>query len=420
MNSADTKSFMTMLEHMADDRGSTTALHVISMSAPANVYPSSPRKRKHSELSAGWEDTNLDDDHLDSMLATLISNRKTPKTYSSGQNHWKKFRKFRNKPLLLNASTPRENEQEILRFLTYFMVYAPNVNKWTTVVQYLTHVKHLHKEAMFGSTRTPFEWPSNHDISRIGILSNVLKTWYEDTEQPSGGRLPATCGILDMLYHQLDMSIKSHRNTWIILLMGRIGGIRTGEVVAYTKDPALRSERDTKKLFKRKDVLCGTNKITLNVLGKTTGKKQFVLLPHEEIDELKLKFGEYFNLTRLINEDIENRGEDDLLFQDEDGRAFTYNNFMDVLSMAVKKAGLPPGRFGGHSGRIALATILHARKHSDSYIKKRGRWISDSFLTYIRQLHMPISSTRLITFRIGDLLLDLRNQGFPDVYEFQK
>ena len=416
----NTNNFRAMIKHMAADDGERTAVKVLAMSAPPTIYPSSPRKRNHSELTSGWEPTNMDDEHLDAMLATLIRSRKTPKTYSSGQNHWKKFRKYRNKPLLLNAATPRENEQEILRFLTYFMVYAPNVNKWATVVQYLTHVKHMHKEAMFESTRTPFEWPSNQDVSRIGILSNVLKNWYDDTEQPSGGRLPATCGILDMLYHQLDMSIKSHRNTWIILLMGRIGGIRTGEVVAYTKDPASRSLRDTKKLFKCKDVLCGTDKITLNVLGKTTGKKQFVLLPHDETDELKQKFGEYFNLTRLIKEDIENRDEDDLLFQDENGRAFTYNNFMDVLSMAVKKAGLPAGRFGGHSGRIALATILHARNKPDSYIKKRGRWISDSFLTYIRQLHMPFTSTRIISFRIGDLLLDLRNQGFPDVYEFQK
>jgi hypothetical protein len=357
----------------------------------------------------------------DDQIHTMVKNRKQPKTYTSGPNHWKKFRSRRGKPTFLDPSTPLENEQEIIRFITYCMITAPNINKWATVTMYLTQIKHMHKEAMFHSTQAPYVWPSAANVTRISIFSKIAKDWFDETDQPSGGRLPTTLGVLQMIYDQLDMDIPDHRRTWMILLLGRIGGIRTGEVVAYVKDPAARNARDTKKLFKRKHVVFGTTTTLLKVIGKVNGETQTVLLPHDEVDEIVKKFGTHFDIIKLLHEDLD--GEDDLdqlMFQDDRGKAFTYNNFMTILEIAVKKAGLPRHCFGGHSGRIALATILGARGVEDSKIMKRGRWKSLTFLTYVRALHVPINTDRIVSFRIADLTMDIRDHGFPDVYEFTK
>ena len=301
------------------------------------------------------------------------------------------------------------------------MITAPNINKWTTVQMYLTQIKHMHAEAIFHSTQAPYIWPSANNVTRIKIFSKVAKDWFDDTDQPSGGRLPTTLGVLQMIYTHLDMDTPAHRQTWMILLLGRMGGIRTGEVVAYVKDPAARNARDKKKLFKRKHVIFGSTTTTLQVIGKVNGETQYVLLPHDEVNEIVEEFGEHFDIIKMLHEELDD-GEnlEQLMFQDDHGKAFTYNNFMTVLEQAVKKAGLPPHCFGGHSGRIALATILGARGAKDSAIMNRGRWKSLAFLTYVRALHVPNTNKRIISFRIADLTMDIRNHGFPDANEFTK
>ena len=379
----------------------------------------SRHKRSHDMMYSPMDDV------YDNQIKSVVRNRKKPKSYNTGQNHWIPFRTSRNKPILMvpatNAKQRRDNEQEIIRFITYCMFSAPGINKWATVTTYISHVKHLHKEAMFDSSLAPFRWPSLDDITRIGIYSNIAQDWFKDTYQPSGGRLPMTVGVAQMLYEKLDMSTVAHRNFWLILLIDMMGGTRTGELVAYVKDPALRNTRDTKKLFRREAIIFGTHQMEVKVLGKTSGEIEYVIIPHTEVNEIVEKFGAHFDVVKFMHEEIDGQDLQRLTFIDENGAAYTYNNFMEVLHYAIKQAGLPKGWFGGHSGRIRLASMLGARKETDSFIKKRGRWVSDTFLTYIRSLHVHNpNETRLISFRIADLAVDLRHHGFPDVYEFQK
>lgn len=58
--------------------------------------------------------------------------------------------------------------------------------------------------------------------------------------------------------------------------------------------------------------------------------------------------------------------------------------FCDILSRAIKRCGLSPTRYKGHSFRIGAASHAAERGMSDSRIRVLGRWKSNAFLRYIR------------------------------------
>ena len=358
-----------------------------------------------------------DKDPYDVQIERFMTERKNKKGHGTGVRHWLPFRELRGRPEMMTSDTPEENSHELKRFIYYFMMYAPNVNKWATVRQYLTHVKNFHRSKIMLSA-TPFHWPTVESSLPLRTISTIAQNWFKETDQPSGGRLPMTLGVLELLKPHLDMSNPRHKMTWEIFLLGRMAGIRTGEILALTKDPR---KRNTKKDFRATDVLFNKNSTLLSVLGKTSKQKELVMIPHNEVDEIVSEFGQEYDIIKMLKMRVEAESAHSvLLYHHDDGSAFTYQDFMGVLSETCVNAKLPLGRFGGHSGRIALATVLKARGMEDSEIKKRGRWRSDTFEIYIRQLSLPDSTHRVISFKIADLVLDLRGQGFPDIDEFRR
>lgn len=58
--------------------------------------------------------------------------------------------------------------------------------------------------------------------------------------------------------------------------------------------------------------------------------------------------------------------------------------FCGLLAMAIKRCGLNPARYKGHSFRIGAASHAAERGMSDAQIRVLGRWKSNAFLRYIR------------------------------------
>lgn len=63
--------------------------------------------------------------------------------------------------------------------------------------------------------------------------------------------------------------------------------------------------------------------------------------------------------------------------------------FCDLLSIAIKRCGLNPTRYKGHSFRIGAASHAVERGFSDAQIRFMGRWKSNAFLRYIRLHSLP-------------------------------
>ena len=392
------------------------------------VYPLPDTVRKQKRIKRKRKQiyvAGTTDQHYDDLLNKVMQRRKKPKNYTSGENHWIPFRTRRGKSILMKGYTLKETTREISRFIVYLMVEAVGVNRWSTCTYYITHVKRMHTVNIMEKDEEPIPWPCvNKNIATpLSMLHTVAKNWFQEFYQPSGGRLPMTLGILELLHPHLNMENPIHKQVWLTLLLDRMGGFRTGELLAIALDP---DKRERAKDCCMKDVIFNRNSIQISVMSKTDisnaeGRgRQLVEIPHHEIEKIVEEFGEHFNIKRLLKEHVHHKKKEDMLFTRQDGKPLTYSVFMKTLNDTCTAAKLPTGRFGGHSGRIALATVLAARGESPDEIKRRGRWKGDTYEVYVRQLNIRNKGSAVISFRIADLNLDIRNQGFPDVNEFRK
>ncbi len=84
-------------------------------------------------------------------------------------------------------------------------------------------------------------------------------------------------------------------------------------------------------------------------------------------------------------------------FRLEDGRPLTRQRLVAAVKDALEKAGVPPGKYNGHSFRIGAATTAAARGVEDSMIKTLGRWKSLAYLEYVKIARSQLASytTRL-------------------------
>lgn len=73
------------------------------------------------------------------------------------------------------------------------------------------------------------------------------------------------------------------------------------------------------------------------------------------------------------------------------GLPVTRKYFCDLLTMAIKRCGLNPSRYKGHSFRIGAASDAAERGMSDTQIRILGRWKSSAFLRYIRVASLQAS-----------------------------
>ena len=76
------------------------------------------------------------------------------------------------------------------------------------------------------------------------------------------------------------------------------------------------------------------------------------------------------------------------LFRRKDLSPVTRQMLSDVIKMSVRLVGLDPAEYNTHSLRIGRTTDLALAGFAAPYIKKVGRWTSDIYLNYIRDLYL--------------------------------
>ena len=74
------------------------------------------------------------------------------------------------------------------------------------------------------------------------------------------------------------------------------------------------------------------------------------------------------------------------LFCYSTGKHIPRSFFVKYLNLGIKFIGLQSGLYKSHSFRIGGASYLAELGYSDAQIRERGRWDSDSFKKYIRNL----------------------------------
>ena len=351
----------------------------------------------------------------------LISINNSPPAYLSGRNHWIIWRTARGKPKYMGTDRA-DNLEQIVWFMMYFLLEAPNVNSWSTVEQYLMHVKDMHNTLLLTQIhdKERYEWPGTLS-SLLDVVSRRAARAMHCCPQPEGGRLPCTPGLLEYLIRTKAMDISSHdgKRFFTILLLTMLGGFRVGELIPLTISD---EKRNIHKDCKIKNVIISEDSISITVLGKNTKKMelQTVVVTKAAAKDLVDLFGEEFNVFRLLKEIVLNLQPEEFIFKREDNKVITYDYFYKGLVAITRLGNIPDGHFGGHSGRIYFASLRALQGAEDSEIKTDGRWKSDAFLLYVRAVSKRQfdSAEKIRRFCLADLNFTLVN--FPMDKEFRK
>ena len=222
------------------------------------------------------------------------------------------------------------------------------------------------------------------DPDNIFASNSMLKGYRKLYQKPDSKRAIT----VDML-----RSISSHlhtvcRNTFeatlhrAALLVAYFGFLRSSEFTAATKfsePPLLLSDL----------LVCSGDSFTLVIKkSKTDQLQKGVHLSIERAGEPLIcplrALQSYMQLRSGLTQQA--------LFVHEDHTPLTTFQFSYILKRAAAAAGIPLSGISCHSLRIGACSMAKARGHSDTDLKKFGRWRSTAYKSYIR-----IPTTTIIT-----------------------
>ena len=66
------------------------------------------------------------------------------------------------------------------------------------------------------------------------------------------------------------------------------------------------------------------------------------------------------------------------------GKFLTAYQFAQMLNICINQLGIDTNTFKSHSLRIVCATYMHIEGQSEQTIRKKGRWKSDAYKSYIK------------------------------------
>ena len=201
-------------------------------------------------------------------------------------------------------------------------------------------------------------------------------------KKPKSGdvRLPITPYILKAIKTSLNRDPYNHDNImlWAACCLAFFAFLRSGELTVptiTTFDPSWH--------LTPQDVM---------VDSKTEPTCLFVKIKGSKTDQTRqgitLCVGRTYNelcpvaavLTYLARRTVD----EGPLFILASGQPLTRQKLVDLVKQAIKRAGIDPSHYSGHSFRIGAATTAAANGIGDAVIQTLGRWSSDSYTRYIR------------------------------------
>lgn len=87
------------------------------------------------------------------------------------------------------------------------------------------------------------------------------------------------------------------------------------------------------------------------------------------------------------------------LFCWRDGSPLSRPCLVDKVRQALRRGGVDPTHYSGHSFRIGAATTAAANGIGDATIQLLGRWASDSYTRYIRPPRQELASLSQVLTR---------------------
>ena len=250
----------------------------------------------------------------------------------------------------------------IASFIAYMHLsgYAPS-----TQVTYISSIGYLHKIS------------SATDPTKEFMIQKLLVGSFK-ISPTIDNRLPITLIVLFRLIEDMPHYVSSYYNRILLAAMFsvaffglfRIGELTTsvhGEVMLHLNDLNYCQDHFAVSIKKYKH-------------SKNTGSVSIPLYRHDNHTICPVK-----NMLQYL----EIRGyTPGPLFQFASGKATVRSFFVKYLNLGIKFIGLQSSLYKSHSFRIGGASYLAELGLSDAQIRERGRWDSDAFKKYIRNLRV--------------------------------
>ena len=242
-----------------------------------------------------------------------------------------------------------------------------------TIKVYLSAVRFLHIEEGHGD---PFA-PSLH---RLHYTLQGIKRAEAESGAKKRDRLPISPDILRKIKRVWEAAPAQPDTVmlWAACCLGFFGFLRSGEMTVPSQigyDPSCHLSRED---------IAVDNPANPQVLRVTL--KQSKTDPFRKGIDLYLgrTSADLCPVKALLNYLVVRGKSRGPLFKFSDGSYLTRERLVDAVREAIKKAGLNPAKYCGHSFRIGAATAAAEKGMEDSIIKTLGRWRSLAYLEYIR------------------------------------
>ena len=266
-------------------------------------------------------------------------------------------------------------------YFTAFFNLSPIPASETTITLFLEfmartvgydHLKHLLTSVKFVHASLNVKFPADSfqvDITMQGLKRRLAKVPFRV--------LPVTPAILRSIYKYLDMSNVADLALWCSFLTAFYGLLRKASTV-----PGQMSEEKKTCLLRRNVHIDSENRIVYLYLGysKTNNfctRDIVIPIPGNTDPALDL----VRHLEELFSRVPVTR--DKPAFSYCSRSCITYDMFTKRLKQLLKKAGLDPDLFSGHSFRRGGATFLHNCGGTVFMVQASGDWSSQCFARYL-------------------------------------
>ena len=257
--------------------------------------------------------------------------------------------------------------------LEYFVCHcANNLNLgYTTIKLYLCGVKHFYLSLGYGDI--------THNMCRLNLTLRGIK---KATAKAVKTRIPLTTDLISNLHSVLAAGLvdtDSDILLWAAICVGFFAGLRCGEFTvksAFNPDIHL-CKGDVIFAF---DSSLGKAYCTLTLRASKTDpfRQGCQLLLYATGHTLCPITALQAYMARRTTFSLESP-----LFCLPNGTPLTRKKFIELLRLALEKAGLPSNSFCGHSLRRGFATSLSLAHTPETIIQTLGRWSSNCYKRYI-------------------------------------
>ena len=291
--------------------------------------------------------------------------------------------------------------RQFLYFTLHFKLspFPATVDTLTCFLEFMArtsgypHLKHLLSSVKFMHEALDQPFPTNSfyiDTTMQGLKRRLAKVPFQV--------LPLTPSILKRMFSHLNMSVIQDRALWCSFLLSFYGLLRKSNAVPKS------ATFSAKKVLTRRNISVDTvnnmvyvylghgktnNFCTRDVIIPIPGNNDPAMDPVRHIQAL-------FSRVQTNPQSP--------AFTYAPGQFIKYTSFTSRLKELLKKAGVDPALYSGHSFRRGGATFLHSCGGTALMIQASGDWSSQCFTRYLylsegERLH----SQSLIAKRINEM-----------------